>query len=238
MIYIGTSGWQYKHWIGVFYPEGLRQKDWFEFYSRYFNTVEVNYSFYRVPSEKTFIKWREESPDGFIFSLKASRYITYSQNPRKISYILYLFQRRAYLLKEKRGPILIQFPKGYKRDDMALVSLIGFLREDFRWTVEFRDRSWFSEDVYNILKERNIAMCIIDSPDIRTPLITTSDFAYFRMHGREDWYASCYSDKELKELSERLNPLSREVKDVYVYFNNDASGYAVMNALRLKEYLN
>lgn len=237
MIAIGTSGWEYDHWTNVFYPNNLKRNKRFEYYTTFFNTVEVNYSFYRIPKETTFSKWRKHSPDKFIFSLKASRYITYSKKPKTVSYTLYLFSKRAYLLGEKRGPILIQFPKRYKKDTMALVSLIAFLRNDYRWALEFRDESWFDEEVYKILRNKNIALAFIDSPDINTPTIQTADFVYFRLHGRKIWYASSYTQKELKEISKKIKFFSNEGRDVYVYFNNDYRGYAVKNALYLKKIL-
>lgn len=234
--FIGTSGWSYKHWRGgVWYPEGLPQKDEFSYHARQFDTVEINSSFYHLPQEKTFAGWAQRAPDGFVFALKFSRYLTHVKKLADPKEPLQIFMDRALLLGEKLGPILFQLPPSLHLDINRLTGLLRVLPPRQRFAFEFRHESWFCDDVYALLEEHNAALTISDTP--RYPLVirATADFVYIRLHGHEKLYASNYSDEQLREWGRRVLGWMGEGRDVYVYFDNDAEGYAPRNALTLKE---
>lgn len=233
--YIGTSGWHYEHWKGNFYPRNLCRTGWLDFYSRSFSTVELNNSFYRLPAESAFINWRESSPEGFIYSVKVSRFITHMKKLRDCEGPLNTFIDRAKLLGGKLGPLLYQLPRGVKRNSRVLESFIGLLPRDERHVFEFRDSSWFENDVFDILRSSNIGFCIYDMPGLSTPLAATADFAYIRFHGSRDLYGGCYSRSELESWAGRIAALNAE--KVFAYFNNDAGGFAVQNSMTLKQLL-
>lgn len=235
--HIGTSGWVYPHWRGKFYPAGLPQSKWFEFYSSRFSTVEINNSFYRLPSEKALDRWRDNAPGGFIYAVKVSRFITHIKKLKDVSRPLSTFIERARRLDVRLGPLLYQLPPGMRRDDARLESFLSLLPGDLLHTIEFRHESWLHNDVFNMLRRYNIALCIFDTPVVRCPLVATADFAYIRMHGSSGMYSSCYRDEELEHWAKSISALSRDLKSVYIYFNNDAEGFAVNNAKMLKEKL-
>ncbi len=233
---IGTSGWNYDHWKGRFYPEGLAKKDWLGHYAEHFNTVEVNYSFYRWPSEKTMKKWFEEAPDDFRFTMKAPRLITHIKRLNNIESKISDFYELTGLLKGKKGCHLFQLPPSFKLDDENLHRVSGLARAlDGRKdnAVEFRDKSWWDERVYDLLKRRSVSFCSVSGLEMPGETVLTGDTAYFRFHGVR--YSTKYSDRELEEYAGRMKGL--KCSRVYAYFNNDARGYAVENALKLKELL-
>jgi len=235
--YIGTSGWHYEHWRGEFYPEKLPRAKWFEYYTDRFGTVELNNSFYRLPSENTFRSWYESSPEGFVFALKASRFITHIKRLADCREAVDNFTERAKILGGKLGPILYQLPPGLRRDDERLKSFVSGLPHGVRHVLEFRHGSWLSEDVFDILRGYNIGLCVFDMPSLRCPLTATADFAYIRFHGSGELYSGSYSGEELAGWVERLSGLGDGVKTVYVYFNNDAGGFALKNAATMQGYL-
>ncbi|MBI2852403.1 MAG: DUF72 domain-containing protein [Chloroflexi bacterium] len=233
--YIGTSGWHYDHWRGVFYPADLGRAKWLEFYSQRFDTAELNNTFYRLPSEKAFAGWRESSPPGFVFSLKVSRFITHIKRCRDVAVPVDNFIERARLLGEKRGPLLYQLPPNMKRDDRRLEEFLEILPGGVSHVFEFRHDSWLDDAVLAILRRYNAGFCIYDLPGFTTPVTATADFAYIRFHGSQLLYGSCYSDDELNEWARKIRTLRTGV--VYAYFNNDAEGFAVRNALTLRHLL-
>lgn len=235
-IWVGTSGWSYDHWDGVFYPKGLPPQKRLDHYTREFSTVEVNYSFYRIPGEKSFLKWRESSPDSFTFALKASRSITHQD--KRSSYLAHLFIKRAKLLEDKLGPILFQFPPTFERDEENTLRLLKLVPTGVRAAAEFRNPVWHSEDTFQLLRERGIGYCIVSAPGFEPIFRATCDFAYLRLHGAGSWYKSSYSDGELAEFAEEVSQFARDGLDVFVYFNNDYRGFAPRNALKLKQILN
>ena len=235
--YIGTSGWHYEDWWELFYPADLPKSKWLEFYARHFPTVELNNSFYRLPSEKAFVNWREASPPCFIFAVKASRFITHIKRLKDSQEPLQNFLKRADLLGDKLGPLLYQLPPNMKRDDERLERFLGILFGRYRHVFEFRHESWFDDEVFDILKRYNAGWCVFDMPDLASPAVATADFAYVRFHGSAGLYSSNYSDKELSVLSERIAALGKGLKAVYVYFNNDIAGYALDNARTLTRLL-
>ncbi|MGA7677832.1 MAG: DUF72 domain-containing protein [Dehalococcoidia bacterium] len=235
--YIGTSGWHYEHWRGLFYPERLAKPKWLEFYAQHFTTVELNNSFYRLPSERAFVNWRESSPKDFVFAIKVSRFITHIKRLKNVEEPLQNFLTRAVFLQDKLGPLLYQLPPGMKRNDETLEAFLIILPRQYRHVFEFRHKSWFDDDVFNILKKYNAGLCVFDMPDFTCPVVATADFAYVRFHGSTGLYWSCYSDKELSDWAKKIEELGKNLGAVYIYFNNDAGAYAVNNAKTLGRLL-
>lgn len=233
--YIGTSGWSYNHWIKRFYPEKLDKNEWLSFYSRYFNTVEINMSFYRFPSPAMLRVWYKKTPKDFKFTLKANRLITHNKKLKNADSLVKSFYSLTSLLKEKASCILFQLPPNLNKDIKRLDNFIKILPKKYDIAFEFRNESWFSDDIYDILRKNDIALCIVSGLGMPEVLKTTSDFSYFRFHGSERAYSSCYTDKQLKEWAKKIRRL--KTKRIYAYFNNDDNAYAVKNALELKNLL-
>jgi len=239
LIRIGCSGWSYDHWVGVFYPEGMERRDYFTYYSKYFDTVEINSTFYRLPFRNFVIGWTKKAPRGFLYAIKVNRRITHLKRLRNAQEDLTDFLKRLNPLKERSllGPLLLQLPPGLHFDLNLLESFLNSLPEGYRFTIEFRHKSWLGEEVYNLLEEYNVAFCIISSPKLPAIVKVTTNFSYIRMHGRKRWYDYLYSDEELKEWAEIVSKLHDEGNDVFMYFNNDPNGYAIKNALKMKKLL-
>jgi len=235
--YIGTSGWHYDHWRHRFYPEKLTKADWLEFYASHFTTVELNNSFYRLPSEAAFANWYDSSPANFTFAVKVSRFITHIKRLRDTNEAVEKFVTRAKLLGGKLGPLLYQLPPNMHRNDEVLESFLSILPRGMKHVFEFRHQSWLEEKVFEILHNYNIGLCVFDMPGMSCPLVATADFAYIRFHGSTGLYFSCYSDEELADWSKRLASLAANLKAIYIYFNNDAEAFAVRNAITLRGYL-
>jgi len=242
-LFIGTSGWNYKHWAdGVFYPEGLKPAQWLRHYCRFFSTVEINYSFYRLPKRETFEKWHSSTPDGFVFAVKANRFITHVKRLRESEQPVLRFLSNASALKEKLGPILFQFPPSFHEDIDRLRELLEELKgqdivSPIRATFEFRHASWFNPGVLELLKESNVAVCFADWANLEREPGISADFVYVRRHGSQRPSTASYSKAELRKDAERIRKWLEDGKDVYVYFNNDAYGWAVQNALALQEMM-
>lgn len=234
---IGTSGWHYDDWRTIFYPEKLPKSKWLEFYSGHFPTVELNNTFYRLPSEKAVDNWYNFAPDDFTFSVKVSRYITHIKRLQDTGEALTNFMSRMKSLSDKLGPLLYQLPPGLHRDDTLLDSFLTGLPHEYRHVIEFRHKSWLTEEVYEILRKHRAGFCVFDMPELSCPLLATADFAYIRFHGRDSLYSSCYTDEELAEWAGRISNLSTDLKSVFIYFNNDIGGYALRNATTLRDCL-
>ena len=235
--YIGTSGWHYEHWRNRFYPEQLTKAKWLEFYATHFATVELNNSFYHLPSETAFANWRDSSPANFIFAVKVSRFITHIKRLKNTEEAVDKFITRAKILDQKLGPLLYQLPPNMHRNDDLLESFLSTLPQGMKHVFEFRHQSWLEEKVFDILHKYNMGLCVFDMPSISCPLVATADFAYVRFHGSTGLYFSCYSDEELADWAKRLADLAPNLKALYIYFNNDAEAFAVRNALTLGNYL-
>jgi len=235
--YIGTSGWHYEDWRGLFYPADLPKSKWLEFYARHFPTVELNSSFYRLPSERAFVNWREASPQGFIFAVKVSRFITHIKRLKDVQEPLQNFFKRADLLKAKLGPLLYQLPPNMKRHDDRLESFLALLPVQYCHVFEFRHESWFDNGVFEILKRHNAGWCVFDMPDFTSPVVATAEFAYVRFHGSAGLYSSNYSDRELSSWAKKIADVGKSLKAVYIYFNNDIAGYALNNARTLMQFI-
>ncbi len=247
-LHIGTSGWAYNHWNGIFYPQDLAEKDRLKFLGRYFKTTEINYSFYRLPSPAAYCNWRKQTPKDFVFSVKASRFITHIKRLKDIKESWDVFLGNALNLKEKLGPILLQFPASFKATEENTKRLEEFLAltQSFnsqsqtlkaslkiKRAFEFRHQSWCDKEYYNLLKKYNAAWVIADSPDYPRVDITTADFVYIRMHGSKILFGSDYTKQELNNLASGIKRYLKQGLDVYIYFNNDAYSYAVKNAKEL-----
>ncbi len=233
--YLGTSGYSYQHWKQRFYPKDLPQNEWLEYYAKYFLTVEINSSFYRFPYPNVLKAWYNKTPKDFLITLKANRSITHIKRLRNVKRLLNNFYSLADLLKEKLGCILFQLPPNFKIDTKILKNFLEMLPNKYENVVEFRNNSWFCNEVYELLKQYNIIFCIVNSPSISTRFIKTSNTSYIRFHGLKSLYSSNYSDKELKDYAEKIKNL--KAKKVYAYFNNDFNTYAVKNCLKLKSLL-
>lgn len=235
----GTSGWNYGEWQGRFYPEDLPARKWLSYYAERFGTVEVNYSFYHLPRETTYANWYAQTSPEFVFALKASRFITHIKRLRDVEQAWKEFVRRALELKEKLGPILLQFPPSFHASPENLELMEDFLsyavtRRSPRIAMEFRHQSCFEEKVLALLRRYRTALVVAHSRRYPiAPVIATSDLAYFRFHGPRELFASSYSDAELREWAVHMGSLLGKGCDVYAYFNNDAGGYAVSNAKTL-----
>ena len=235
--YVGCSGWHYEHWRGLYYPRELPRTRWLSFYARQFATVELNNSFYRLPSEKAFNSWRESTPQGFMFAVKASRFITHVKRLKDLGSAVETFVSGARLLGEKLGPLLYQLPPSLKRDDGLLRDFLSSLPPGYRHVMEVRHESWVDDAVFDILREHNVGLCVFDMPASGCPLVATADFVYVRFHGSQGLYSSCYSEEELAQWARRIAGLGQDIKACYIYFNNDAQAFAVKNALTLRDFL-
>jgi uncharacterized protein YecE (DUF72 family) len=234
-IFVGTSGWNYKHWMnGAFYPS-CPQSEWLEFYARHFPTVEINNSFYRLPPPETFAAWARKTPGDFIFAVKVSRFITHIKRLKEPGESVRLFLKNSSRLGRKLGPLLFQLPPQMKLDLDRLKGLIRVLsrRKNLQVTLEFRHESWFTEEVFNVVKKAGWTVCLADWLDAGRDIPVVGPFAYIRRHGRAARYASCYSDAQLKEDAGLAMKTAQQGKPVYIYFNNDARAYAIKNARTL-----
>ena len=237
-IFIGTSGWHYKHWVGNFYPAGATSKDFTPYYLRNFRTVEINNSFYKLPSFETFANWRASMPADFVFSVKASRFITHMKKLKDPQQSTIRFFENVRGLAEKTGPILFQLPPAWKVNIERLEGLLKILPPEYRYTFEFRDPSWYTAEIYGLLRQFNAAFCIYELAGHLSPLEITADFLYLRLHGPTvQKYEGNYSEETLGFWAEKLLHWHAQNKDVFVYFDNDQAGYAAFNARRLQEMI-
>lgn len=232
-IYIGTSGWHYKHWKRVFYPDAVREPDQLKYYQDYFKTVEINNSFYHLPAPETFRTWASMVAKDFVFSVKASRYFTHMKKLLLTRSDLQPFFRNLQHLKTRLGPVLFQLPPLWKINPGRLELLLQKLPAKHRYSFEFRNATWYDETIYALLKSYGCAFCIYHLDRHLSPLMVTADFVYVRLHGPAGRYQGRYSTAVLKTWMKRCREWQAAGKDVYVYFDNDQEGYAVANAQTL-----
>jgi uncharacterized protein YecE (DUF72 family) len=234
VIHVGTSGWQYRDWRGVFYPPQLPQRAWLSFYATRFSTVEVNNSFYRLPSMNTFKRWRAETPEGFLMAVKASRFITHLLRLRGPQDPVDLLWERTAGLGPRIGPILFQLPPRFPVDADRLRDLLRVLPRRMRAAFEFRDESWHTPSVFHLLDRAGAALVWADRPRARIDLPITGGWAYLRFHqGRTD--APGYPREKLRRWADRIAEL--DARDAWAYFNNDTGGAAVRDAMTLRRLL-
>lgn len=236
---IGTSGWSYRHWKGIFYPEKLGQKEWLRFYAESFDTVEINMTFYHLPAETTLRQWFDKTPDDFVFTLKAPRTITHIQRLSAVEKPLEAFYRLLEHLRQKAGCVLFQLPPSFHctPEHMArLERMVSMLDGRYDHAIEFRHASWWRDECRALLENR-CGFCTVNGLGMPPDLVVTAGFAYLRFHGAR--YDTLYGDDELRRCTERVSipAEKRRLKRIYIYFNNDTLGYAVRNALTVKRLL-
>jgi len=234
--YIGCSGYHYDDWNKKFYPDHIPKNQWLEYYAKHFNTVEINNTFYKMPSDKVLKEWKNRTSENFKFTVKANRYFTHLKKlkidqdfrNRLQSFIDIISQ-----LEDQLGCILWQLPGNLRENIPKLEKFCNLLNKDICNVIEFRHKSWFNEKVYNVLKENRVSFCILSAPDqLPEEVLATSDTVYLRFHGKDDWYNYYYSEKELKDWQKRILNI-KNVNQFYAYFNNDQHAYAVDNAQTL-----
>lgn len=233
--HIGTSGWVYPHWRGVFYPEGLPEAEWLDFYARHFHTVELNNSFYRLPSRAQFANWAAGSPAGFLFAVKASRYITHMKKLKSAAGSLQRLLGAMQGLADKAGPLLFQLPPRWHCDTDRLEAFLRALPPGLRVAFEFRDPSWHVPRVYALLAAHNAAFCVFDLAGRRSPRVRTADFLYLRLHGPGAAYRGRYGRRALRQWAHWL--LESGAGEAFVYFDNDQAAHAPRDALSLSGLL-
>ncbi len=234
-VYIGTSGWHYPHWRGVFYPWELPAQELLGFYCQHFRSVEINNSFYHLPARQTFRLWYQQTPKNFCFAVKASRYITHMKKLKDARQAVATFLSHARGLKEKLGPILFQLPPRWVRAPERLSQFLEALPGGYRYAFEFRDPTWFHEETYRELRRHNAAFCVYDLAGQTSPRIVTADFAYLRLHGPSVFkYQGRYSRPQLVTWWRTMRAWGKDVNAIYVYFDNDQNGYAALNAQELQ----
>lgn len=238
LLQIGTSGWIYKHWLDIFYPSKLPGSEQLAFYTQHFPTVEVNFSFYRLPERSVFETWREQTPEGFVFAVKGSRFLTHMKKLKDPEEPLSRLMERASGLEEKLGPILFQFPHTWSINSDRLEFFLELLQTypQQRYTFEFRHQSWLTPQVYKLLERAGAALCLPVSPTVPLDICLTAPWTYIRMHsGRE---GVGYTDEELSTWTTHIRSFLQQGIDVYIYFNNDPEGHAIRDAKRLYAFLN
>jgi len=229
-VWIGTSGYNYPEWKGSFYPEKMKPADMLPFYAASFDSVEINYTFYRMPNAKTIDGWAAATPDGFRFVLKAPKRITHERRLKEYGDTLAVFVRLASALEGRLGPLLFQLPPNLKKDLPRLEAFLDDLPDTARAAFEFRHESWFDEDVFGALRARGAALCIADSEKLSTPLVRTAAFSYFRL--RDEGYA----EADIAAWAERVRAASAE-GEVYVFFKHEESGKGPAFAKQLRALL-
>lgn len=235
MLYVGTSGWQYPHWRRVFYPEKLTQRTWLQYYAERFQTAEVNNTFYNLPERSVFERWRASTASDFTFALKMSRYLTHLKRLRDAQAPVRLFLERAAGLGEKRGPILLQLPPRFRVNVPLLAAALEVFDRSVRVAVEFRDETWFTDETRQALESRGVALCLADSPRRKQPLWRTAAWSFVRFHEGAGSHAPGYERDALQRWVARIAQMWSPSEDVYAYFNNDAFGYAIKDAVTFAE---
>jgi len=237
MIRIGCSGWNYRHWRGRFYPDRLPVKRWFGHYAATFDTVEINASFYRLPSPEIFERWQKAAPHGFCYAVKAPRFITHMRKLKDAGESIERFTRHARSLGSALGPVLFQLPPRWHVDEERLSSFLGILPDDIVPVFEFRDSSWVSEDILRLLDSRRASFCAHDMPGLTTPRWAAGPIAYVRFHGTLGKYHGRYSTAALADWRDWMLDQQKRGRAVWAYFNNDIEGHAVADALALRQLI-
>lgn len=236
-IHIGTSGWNYAHWRGRFYPERLPAKDMLAFYAERLRTVEINKSHYRLLSAAEVAAWTGQAPRGFVFACKAHRFTTHNKKLKDPVSSTERFFPPLKPLGRRLGPILFQLPPKWRRNVERLDAFLAAMPKGHRYAVEFRDETWFDDAVLTVLRRHRAAFCIYELDGRRTPEPVTARFVYIRLHGPGGKYQGNYSEAALRGWADKIRAWSHAGKAVYCYFDNDDSAYAAFNAMRLREML-
>jgi uncharacterized protein YecE (DUF72 family) len=234
-VHIGTSGWHYAHWRGPFYPAGMRPDQMLRWYADRFNTVEINNSFYRLPSSAALETWCGQTPRGFCFAVKASRYITHNRKLKDPEESTEKFLTQIRKLGARLGPILFQLPPGWKVNVDRLQEFLQALPRRRRYAFEFRNPTWYVAPVYEMLRRSNAALCLHELAGFQSPIELTADFTYVRLHGPGKAYQGDYSDQQLRAWARRIKTWRKQLRHVFVYLDNDQAGFAAKNAIELRQ---
>jgi uncharacterized protein YecE (DUF72 family) len=233
-LYIGTSGWHYPHWRGVFYPRSLPPSDWLAFLAHRFQCTEVNSTFYRLPQRATVQAWADATPDDFVLTLKFSRFLTHLKRLRAPEEAVQRFFERTEPVGDKLGPVLLQLPASLGLDLAHLEATLRAMPPGVRVAVEFRHPDWFCDETYALLRERGAALCLADRGSRPvTPLVRTASWGYVRFHEGTAAPRPCYGRVSLSSWAARIARLWPASAQVYAFFNNDARGCALCDARRL-----
>jgi len=235
MIHVGTSGFVYQHWRGVFYPEDLPAAKWLEYYASHFDCVEINSSFYHLPKPETIVSWRDRTPRSFRFVLKGSRFVSHRKRLKNCEDSVKVFYERAFLLERKLAGVLWQLPPKYKKDLAALEAFLKLLPPQVPVFLELRHRSWFDQETFDFLRKHRVTFCVHDLDGVDCPAVVTAPLLYVRFHGPSGRYRGCYPDSKLRSWAAWIKETG--VKRGFVFFNNDVEGHAVRNAQTLRRFL-
>ncbi|MFW5713362.1 MAG: DUF72 domain-containing protein [Brevefilum sp.] len=235
--WVGVSGWQYPDFSERFYPDNLEKHEQLAYYARNFPTVEINNTFYQLPGEESIERWRNYVPEDFLFSIKASRFITHMKNLLEPEETLPQFFERISLFGEKCGPILFQLPPHWGKNLERLQNFLPELPDGFRYAFELRNKSWLEDEIYKVLREHEVAFCIYEIDFRQSPILTTTDFVYIRLHGPGRAYNDPYDLEALGHWADRIKHWVEDGLDVYCYFDNTHRGYAWENAQTLLSLL-
>ena len=230
---IGCSGWQYKHWRGVFYPAELSPSRWFEYYASQFDTVEINNTFYRLPETSTFAAWRKQAPPAFLYAVKASRFLTHMKKLKDPAEPLHRLFQRAQRLQRTLGPVLYQLPPHWAANLERLSTFVRALPRRRQHVIEFREPSWYKDEVFELLERAGVALCLHDMAGSQTGKMVIGPLVYVRFHGPAK-YTGRYDDRVLEDWAEWLAAQMRSGRHIFAYFNNDAAGHAPRDAIRLR----
>lgn len=236
-VHIGTSGWHYKHWKGPFYPSDLPTTKWLQWYVDRFDTVEINNSFYRLPALTALELWCRQTPANFCFAVKASRYITHNRKLKDPQNAVDKFLSVIEKLGRRLGPILFQLPPAWKVNVERLDEFLSGLPRGHRYVFEFRNETWNVPPVYEVLRKHNAAFCIYELAGFLSPVEVTADFTYVRLHGPGNKYQGDYSAEILRTWADRIKEWQKNLKHIFVYFDNDQAGFAAKNAAQLKQII-
>jgi len=232
-IHIGCSGWQYKHWRGHFYPAKLPQSRWLDYYVTQFDTVEINNTFYRLPEASTFADWRARAPTGFVYAVKASRFLTHMKKLKDPAEPLDRLFSRARRLGRAFGPVLYQLPPRWSVDIERLRAFLRALPRRRRHAIEFRDPTWYTDEVFSLLARHAVALCLHDMAGSATGRVAVGPFIYVRFHGTAK-YSGSYGDSVIDAWGQWLAMQRRDGRAIYAYFNNDIGAHAPRDAVRLR----
>jgi uncharacterized protein YecE (DUF72 family) len=233
-IRIGTSGWSYNHWLGTFYPKGTRPQNLLAAYADRFDSVEINRTFYKLPTPETMAAWRAQVPADFLFAAKASRYLTHRKKLKDPEEPIARLLRCVEALEGKLGPVLFQLPPRWRVNPERLERFLEQLPDGHRYAFEFRDPTWHGDRILELLSNRDAAFCIFDLAGKRSPIEVTAGFVYIRLHGPGAAYQGSYDGRTLAGWARRILGWSDARKDIYCYFDNDEKAFAPHDALRLK----
>lgn len=234
---IGTSGWEYAHWRGSFYPSDLPRDRWLEFYADRFDTVELNASFYRLPDAATFERWGKRTPEGFRFAVKASRYLTHIRRLRDPAEPLARLRVRASRLANRLGPTLYQLPPRWRPNPERLERFLEAIGGEQGHVIEFRDARWYRPAIIAMLERSGASLCLHDMQGSASPIHPVGPLVYLRFHGAGERYGGSYSPQRLSAWADRIAGWAGEGRPVWAFFNNDIGGHAVTDAARLRSYV-